>query len=386
MLFNSVTLEVAIGLFFVFLIVSLLCSELNEIIAAVVNLRAKFLHKGITGLFNENEKLVRDFYESPLIKGLSQPQTGPGRLLARAESSPPSYIPSYVFSRVLRDIIVPDSGTLPPRSWHDVLSLLLARLSQQGSQLSPLEREVIGAVQTAGIDAAKLESLKNLTDELKAARAALHEIATRDSARDTAAGQLLMEKVRLLERSVQETEADVNGALERAQANVERYFDFAMERVSGWYKRRVQAILLALAILVTSLFNIDTFGIIENLMAAPVTRAALIEQATAQVQASGEDQSSAVSQLNEMSELGLELGWNACTLPGFAVQAPSAANCAQSVQARSTPGWMLAKLGGLATTVAAVSLGAPFWFDLLNKIVNLRLSGQKPSAQRPEDD
>jgi len=79
-----------------------------------------------------------------------------------------------------------------------------------------------------------------------------------------------------------------------------------------------------------------------------------------------------------MSELGLELGWNACTLPGFAVRAESAVNCAQSVEARSTAGWFLAKLGGLATTIAAVALGAPFWFDLLNKIVNLRLSGQKP--------
>ena len=28
---------------------------------------------------------------------------------------------------------------------------------------------------------------------------------------------------------------------------------------------------------------------------------------------------------------------------------------------------------------AALSLGAPFWFDLLNKFINLRGAGQKPA-------
>jgi hypothetical protein len=36
-------------------------------------------------------------------------------------------------------------------------------------------------------------------------------------------------------------------------------------------------------------------------------------------------------------------------------------------------------LGGWILTALAVSLGAPFWFDVLNNFVNLRLSGAKPA-------
>jgi hypothetical protein len=166
MIFNSVTLEVAIGLFFVFLIVSLLCSELNELIAAVVNLRGQFLRKGITSLFNENEKLVRDFFNSPLVMGLTQPVRGPGKVLTRFGTQNPSYIPSYVFTRVLRDVIVPESGTLPPSSWNEVLACLLEKMETDNGQLTPIERELIGVLQTAGLDGAKLETLENLTSVL----------------------------------------------------------------------------------------------------------------------------------------------------------------------------------------------------------------------------
>lgn len=36
---------------------------------------------------------------------------------------------------------------------------------------------------------------------------------------------------------------------------------------------------------------------------------------------------------------------------------------------------------GIFLTALAISLGAPFWFDLLNKFINLRVSGAKPEAE-----
>lgn len=33
----------------------------------------------------------------------------------------------------------------------------------------------------------------------------------------------------------------------------------------------------------------------------------------------------------------------------------------------------------------AVSLGAPFWFDLLNKLVNLRNSGKPPEKDKEDE-
>jgi hypothetical protein len=38
----------------------------------------------------------------------------------------------------------------------------------------------------------------------------------------------------------------------------------------------------------------------------------------------------------------------------------------------------LARLLGWMLTILAISLGAPFWFDMLNKLVNVRSAGKSP--------
>jgi hypothetical protein len=42
--------------------------------------------------------------------------------------------------------------------------------------------------------------------------------------------------------------------------------------------------------------------------------------------------------------------------------------------------WLTMILGWLITAFA-VSLGAPFWFDLLNKFINVRASGKAPEEE-----
>src|SRR6266516_4055771 len=43
--------------------------------------------------------------------------------------------------------------------------------------------------------------------------------------------------------------------------------------------------------------------------------------------------------------------------------------------------WLL-KISGLLITMIALSQGAPFWFDLLKKLVNLRLAGDAPDEKK----
>jgi hypothetical protein len=367
MIFNSVILEVAIGLFLVFFLVAMLSSGLNEIAAAMANLRASFLRKGIASIFDDNAELVDSFYNSYLIQGLSR------------RKGDPSYIPSDVFARVLRDLITPGSKGLPPRTWDEVLK----KLSDANSEklLSPIEREMVGVLKTAGIDQNKIDTLKTLTDQLETARQNLSKLVAEGAGSDTAAGLFLTRQVELLEKSVQEAETTVKDALERAQTNVETYFDEVMKRVNGWYKRRVQWISFIMALLVTLLLNIDTLAITNTLMTAPVVRATLIDAATAEVQ--GETQQAATFQdIDALMQAGLPLGWNPCTAPGFLIRdQTAAASCAQSIAQRSTWLWLFSKLAGLALTVVAGALGAPFWFDLLNKAVSLRLSGGKPEEK-----
>jgi hypothetical protein len=56
-------------------------------------------------------------------------------------------------------------------------------------------------------------------------------------------------------------------------------------------------------------------------------------------------------------------------------------DCWSNVKGQSAGNWG-AKIVGWLITALAVTLGAPFWFELLSKLVNVRGSGPKPS--RPE--
>src|SRR5262249_62277558 len=40
----------------------------------------------------------------------------------------------------------------------------------------------------------------------------------------------------------------------------------------------------------------------------------------------------------------------------------------------------LSKVMGLLVTAGAASLGAPFWFDVLSKVVSVRSAGEKPKS------
>src|SRR5258707_1136311 len=53
---NSTTLEVAIGMAFIYLLLSLFCTAINEAIAGFLGSRAKNLEKGIKSLFTDGLK------------------------------------------------------------------------------------------------------------------------------------------------------------------------------------------------------------------------------------------------------------------------------------------------------------------------------------------
>jgi hypothetical protein len=62
--------------------------------------------------------------------------------------------------------------------------------------------------------------------------------------------------------------------------------------------------------------------------------------------------------IGDLERLGLPLGWSKGAFPA-------------TLDA--------AKIFGLLLTALAVSLGAPFWFDVLNKIMSVRAAGRPPA-------
>jgi hypothetical protein len=150
------------------------------------------------------------------------------------------------------------------------------------------------------------------------------------------------------------------GSITRARAGLETWFDDAMQRLSGAYKRRIHWYLLAIATSLILAINGDTLRVARVLYRDPVVRAAFAEQARAAGQkgaAAGDDVKTLVA------GLPLPIGW-----------------AGDSAAPGATVPWLLEKILGVLLTVAAVSLGAPFWFDVLNQFVNLRAAGDKPAS------
>lgn len=173
--------------------------------------------------------------------------------------------------------------------------------------------------------------------------------------------------------------------LKTAEEVIEEWFNDAMDRVSGWYKRRTQTWTIIVAIAITVIANADTIGISRRLWTDPVLRSAVVEEAKVRAQKprprisveyKDEDDPTnptvTTNEGNQLSDqeralLGQLLGWRG------------------SLNDNTWLNW-LERLFGWMLTVLALSLGAPFWFDLLNKFINIRSAGKSPDekSKKPE--
>jgi hypothetical protein len=134
--------------------------------------------------------------------------------------------------------------------------------------------------------------------------------------------------------------------IECAQSAIEGWYNDGMERVSNCYLRRIRVWTVILAAVITLAVDADSIRIAHDLWLQPAWRGA------AAVAAASGHNAPAVDPI---------LGWRT------------------AIDWRHPAVWM-SRLAGWLITVAAVSMGAPFWFDVLNKFVNLRWGGKPPEA------
>lgn len=173
----------------------------------------------------------------------------------------------------------------------------------------------------------------------------------------------------------------------KAQAAIENWFNSAMDRVSGWYTRRKQWMSVVGAVIVTIFVNADSLAMANKLWVNPTLRQEIVNRAQAdqdrvQKLISAEypdpnkptdpkvqepDDKSVLTSQGLLSELGDLIGWKT----EYAVSHNGDFWGTVAGSWRHFPGWIL--------TMIAVSLGAPFWFDVLNRFMNIRASGKKPA-------
>lgn len=160
--------------------------------------------------------------------------------------------------------------------------------------------------------------------------------------------------------------------LDTFKGKVQGWYDNIMDRASGWYKKSTQKILIVLGLIIAVVFNADTISIYEHLESSPESLERLVSLAETFVE-EREGQSLTATdvefneaytnlkslinkEINQIQSLGL--GWNKVNLTEI-----------------DQRGWVIKVLGWIVTALA-ISLGAPFWFDLLRKVVNIRNAGK----------
>ena len=321
---NSSILDIAMGMVFLFVLVSLLCSAVNEMLAQVFRMRSKNLEAGLGNLLQSGEgnKLVDDLYKHPLINGLSK------------EGQKPSYIPPKNFTLALMDIMTGNTGKLP---------------SDNKALIETIEKQSLFAKTEAG----------------KSIILLLHE------AGDDA---------------------------EKARKNLEGWYNDAMDRVGGWYKQKTQIVIFAVALIVCTALNIDAIKISETLWRDIALRQALVEMASSADITSLMAQQPAEQKPPELPDNPVEADTattRADAIKEIEQSARTAGALIGQIRELHLPiGWKkpddqwafagfgfmewLVKILGILITTFAGSLGAPFWFQLLNKIVDLRAAGKQP--------
>lgn len=176
---------------------------------------------------------------------------------------------------------------------------------------------------------------------------------------------------------------EAESELGKLRENIEKWFNDVMERVSGWYKRKAQAIIAILAFGICAGFNADTFMITKNLINNEQMRTAIVTAADEAVkQPIG----------SEKKSLDSEEKAGAASLSVSEAPLEKIKDVQKKLQGLPLPlGWYEApkefgdwviKILGILFTALAVSLGAPFWFDFLDKIIKI---GPAQSGKRPEN-
>jgi hypothetical protein len=336
-MFDSRVFDVVLGLAAVYGLLALGCSWIGEWVSSMLQLRASTLERAI------GEFLASKATQDP--KGASKPVFGPAELFAHALVAPlsrrgkggatgrPSHVPCWILARAVWDLAVPSEGNDPDADLSKV------------------------------VDGIPIDAVRAIV------------------ASSLAEGRTKASEVR---------------------ADLETYFESQLDRARGWYARNMQKVVVIIAVVTTLALNVNSAAIAESLWNDDAARAAMVEAAgelardaappppetspaanpatgPATGPAAGTDTSSETSAdprtahaeaLVRLVDLPVPLGWTWDARAG----------------SRSLSVWDWAtvfhRLAGWLTTIIALSLGAPFWFGALDKLIGLRLGGAR-SASSP---
>jgi len=313
------TLDVALGLSFIFFLFSVLVSTTSEMILSWTNARGKMLWKAISHLLpqsthGKDAQPLQDFVAHPLMAAMHRHSSAN----ASVAKDFPSYMSNSQFSQVLMDLLE-TKGT---------------------AEKAETRWEIVQS------------GIKALPEAAKGPLMAL----SRDAERNLLPGQEPTSVFQFL---------------------AGQWFDSMMDRTTGWYKRLTQVWNFGVGLVLAVACNLNVMAITRALSTNDELRAAFLQKAEASVKAQsdlaarmGVEESKGARAIfdeavTELADAGFPVGWNKTTAAAWSKHPIS-------TLFESLLGWLMAG--------AAAALGAQFWFDLMKKIINMRGTGSRPDS------
>jgi len=398
---GSGIINVAIGLAFIFGVTAALSSVFTELIARFLGLRGAYLLRGLRELLDSDTmetdltKVEGDYQawqemmkgtvpEGPPPTGKEPPPVAPQpqkragdtpaaeKMTAEALAKVPSATGALLGSPIMRS-----QGMT-----GDISSRALTLPAAKPGQPAPLpkgpwkfRRSLPAYISASSFADALIDLLVPGAD----GQTTLDTIG-----RSLASLQKELPVTSPLVASLQTLVANANGNIGRFRASVESWYDNHMDRVSGWYKRRVAKITLVIGAILVLLLNINTLTIGRTLYGSSVIGTAVSTVAAKTTSCHDQNQQDCLAglqaQLSAATQAGLPIGWAtaaACAKPQTScnwldqrgILSPSG----------GSPWEIVLVLIGFLITIIALTPGARFWFDLLGRLGSLRSTGPKPA-------
>ncbi|MEQ9375260.1 MAG: hypothetical protein RIG68_08785 [Imperialibacter sp.] len=369
-----VVLDVFISLIFIFLLYSLFATTIVESVTSSFGSRGKNLLAGIDRMLSDDGSTNRfnytflnlfiafrgngfteAFYKHPSIKFLAQ------KGLVSLATSRPSYIAPDRFSAAMIDLL--RNGNYDDEGQNISASLgIIPRfdLKELQDRIDQLESDI------SQLDAKKdLFELEAFSEELAYLKGDLQKKANRSSA-DILQPFTIDKETNYQLKSLW---FDAANDIEKFKVLIEKWYNEQMDRIIGWYKRKVTFLTFVLGLALAVCFKVDTIKIANQLSENEAMRAIFVDGATNFMAKHGETlDEEAFKQQKEYAE---------------AVKAEIEQY--NAVLSNSAERWRWWAIPGYLITAFAISLGGPFWFDLLNKLVKVRSSLQMPVAAKEDE-
>lgn len=409
-MFDTSILELVIGLLFIFSLMAILVTQINTLITNALNLRAKNLKESLQNLVDDKQ-LQAEVLVHPLIKLVDPSQIAMMSLsvgdnmsdgVLNAPLTRVTDIASETFVEALASILTvraygPLERAIKALGETDAKRRLIGLLNDLQSnpsdeRMAALRQAVQAAAENAPTGSLLIQAYNSLQDSFITVKTRNPELMPLLMGINTINTPPFREAMQVILYSAQD--------LPTAMLKLQSWFNDGMQRSSSIFKEKLQRMSLIVGCILVLLMNVDTLAITQELWDDHDLRANLAASASANAQypttidpETGEAQAISTDLINDalaaqrtaqqLVALNVPLGWsfvaltpemaqNAATL-GLADPYGDTSNLWNLWPFSGNPSWLsllIAKLVGLAASAIAAAQGAPFWFDLLQKLTS----------------